>query len=219
MESAGGPDLNTGDDVVQDFHKLYYTSPQRTWQNTFWMGVHIKKCPLDIWIYQEILFRTRPDLIIECGTSRGGGALFLASMCDLMYCGRVLTIDINKLAGRPSHPRITYLTGSSLASDVVGAVRAALVPGERVMVILDSKHQKDHVLGECRTYGPLVTEGNYLIVEDTNINGNPVRPRFGPGPMEAVEEFLEEAGDRFVVDRECEKFLLTFNPSGYLRRI
>lgn len=86
------------------------------------------------------------------------------------------------------------------------------------MVILDSDHSKVHVLNELRIYSKLVTKGNYLIVEDTCINGHPVCQGFGPGPMEAVEEFLKENQD-FVVDRTREKFYLTFNPKGGLRRI
>ncbi len=85
------------------------------------------------------------------------------------------------------------------------------------MVILDSDHSRDHVLRELELYSPLVTPGCYLVVEDTNVNGHPVSPEFGPGPMEAVEAFLETTND-FEVDRSREKLLLTFNPSGYLRR-
>ena len=86
------------------------------------------------------------------------------------------------------------------------------------MVILDSDHTRDHVLRELELYAPLVTPGSYLVVEDTNINGHPVAPEFGPGPMEAVEAFLETT-DEFEVDRAREKLMLTFNPSGYLRRV
>ena len=68
---------------VDEFHRLYYNSPDRTWQNTFWLGVRAQKCPLDLWIYQEILWEMKPDLIIECGTAHGGSALFLASICDI----------------------------------------------------------------------------------------------------------------------------------------
>ena len=85
------------------------------------------------------------------------------------------------------------------------------------MVDLDSDHKKDHVLQELKIWSPFVTTGNYLIVEDTDLNGHPVRPDYGPGPMEALEEFLKENKD-FAVDQTREKFLLTFNPRGYLRK-
>jgi cephalosporin hydroxylase len=84
-------------------------------------------------------------------------------------------------------------------------------------VILDSDHERDHVLNELRLYAPLVSAGSYLIVEDSNVNGHPVVSDFGPGPAEAVEQFLAET-EEFEVDRSREKFFLTFNPSGYLRK-
>lgn len=89
--------------------------------------------------------------------------------------------------------------------------------GERVMVILDSDHSLTHVAGELEAFAPLVTPGCYLIVEDTNINGHPVYPEFGPGPMEAVLEFLPHHPE-FVVDARCERLLMTFNPNGFLLR-
>jgi cephalosporin hydroxylase len=86
-----------------------------------------------------------------------------------------------------------------------------------VLVILDSNHERDHVLDELRLYGPLVSSGSYLIVEDSNVNGHPVVPAFGPGPSEAIADFLAET-DEFSVDATREKFFLTFNPGGYLRK-
>lgn len=86
------------------------------------------------------------------------------------------------------------------------------------MVILDSDHRRDHVVRELRTYGPLVSPGSMLVLEDTIVNGHPVLPDFGPGPMEALEEFLAET-KTFEIDPIGEKFLISFNPRGYLRRI
>jgi cephalosporin hydroxylase len=87
-----------------------------------------------------------------------------------------------------------------------------------VLAILDSDHHADHVLAEMRAYASLITVGSYLVVEDTNVNGNPVLAEWGPGPREAVQRFLTET-DAFVVDREREKFFMTFNPGGYLKRV
>ena len=206
--------------LVDRFHRLYYNGYAlgKTWNSTFWLGVRTQKCPLDLWVYQEIIHEIRPDVIIETGTLNGGSALFLASMCDLIGKGSVITIDISHKEALPQHPRITCLLGSSVSDEIVQHVRSRIREGETVMAILDSDHHCDHVLSELRTYGALVTTGSYLIVEDTNINGHPVLSHFGPGPMEAVEEFLRENKD-FGVDREKEKFYLTFNPSGYLRKV
>jgi cephalosporin hydroxylase len=201
---------------VNGFHRLYYHSA--VFKDTFWLGTQVLKCPLDLWIYQEIIHELRPDIIVECGTYQGGSALFLASLCDLVNHGLVLTMDTKEMANRPQHPRIEYLHGSSIDAATVQVVGNRVASKDTVMVILDSDHEKEHVLMELSIYHQFVTPGSYLIVEDTNINGHPVLPKSGPGPMEAVREFLR-TNAHFAVDKTKEKFLLTFNPSGYLRRI
>lgn len=205
--------------VIAPFHRLYsYTADEGgTLADTRWLGVGAAKCPLDLWIYQEILYERRPDVIVECGTAAGGSALFLASMCDLLGHGRVVTIDVLE-AERPSHSRITYLIGSSVDPPTVERVRALIAPGESVMVILDSGHTQEHVLRELEVYADVVTEGQYMIVEDTAISGHPTHPELPPGPTEALEAFLPRSPG-LRVDRSREKLLLTMNPGGYLERV
>jgi cephalosporin hydroxylase len=210
--------------IVDEFHKLYYDAAVYggTWQNTYWLGVPTSKCPLDLWVYQEMLFELRPDVVVECGTFNGGSALYLASLLDVLGHGRVITIDIEPNPARPPHDRITYLSGSTTSPEVVAQVRRLVAESTgsspTVMVLLDSDHSQDHVAAELREYSPLVTPGSYVVVEDTNVNGHPVFADHGPGPMEAVDAFVSGT-DEFVVDTEREKFLLTFNPRGYLRRV
>jgi hypothetical protein len=156
------------DMIVRQFHRLYYHSYERTWKDTRYRGVTIWKCPLDLWLYQELLHELRPQLIVETGTAFGGSAYFLGDLCDAL--------------------------------------------------VLDSDHSRDHVLDELRAYADLVSVGSYFVVEDTNVNGHPAYPEFGPGPMEAVDAFLAE-DDRFEVDAGREKFFMTFNPRGYLRKV
>jgi cephalosporin hydroxylase len=139
--------------------------------------------------------------------------------------GRVLTIDVNNPPRRPAHPRIQYLTGSSTAEPSIAAVKSAAREATTVLVILDSDHSCQHVLDEMRIYADVVTSGSYLIVEDGIINGHPIFPeqifpKFepGPGPTEAIAQFMSERDD-FMIDDECEKFLMTFNPRGYLKKI
>jgi len=202
--------------VTDAFHRLYYDTA--VWKDTYWLGVHAQKCPLDLWIYQEILYEQRPDLIIETGTAHGGSALFLASVCELLGRGEIVTVDIHPIEDRPVHDRITYLTGSSTAAEVVSKVERLAEGREHILVILDSDHARDHVLDELRAYSRFVPAGGYLIVEDTNVNGHPVFPEHGPGPREAIEAFLTET-DEFEVDATREKLFLTFNPGGFLRKI
>jgi cephalosporin hydroxylase len=207
----------SAEEIVRQFHRLYYREREQTWQNTYWLGVPAHKCPLDLWIYQELFFKTRPDVIVESGTRFGGSALFLACMCELVGTGRVITIDVDPVEGRPEHPRLSYVEGSSVQPEVVAQVSSGITAGESVMVVLDSDHHKVHVLEELRLYSPMVTTESYLVVEDTNLHGNPVQTRF-LGPAEAVEEFLRETDD-FEIDRSCEKFFMTFNPGGFLKRV
>lgn len=204
--------------ISNQFHKLYYHSPSRPWLNTHWLGIPVLKCPLDIWIYQELIHEIKPDVIIECGTYKGGSALFFATLFDFLKHGRVITIDIQPDEQRPTHDRITYLLGSSIAPEIVAHVRSIIRPEETVLAVLDSDHSQAYVLQEMRIYSAMVTHGSYLIVEDTSINGHPVAPQYGPGPMEAVQAFLKE-NKAFVVDKSREKFFMSFNPSGYLRKI
>jgi cephalosporin hydroxylase len=203
--------------VVNPFHRVFYYSSRETWGDTTWLGVPLRKCPLDLWVYQEILEEVRPTVIVECGTAFGGSALYLASICDLLGHGEVITVDVEVDAypNRPAHDRITYIEGSSTAPETVSRVRELIAGREPVMVILDSDHSKQHVLEELRLYEPLVSRGSYLIVEDTNVNGHPVLTNFGPGPIEAIAEFTQE-NSALIRDSTREKYLLTFNPNGYL---
>ena len=205
--------------VVREFHELYYqrwTTGSGDTKNLSWFGYHLIKTPLDLWIYQELLVRTRPDIVVQTGTLNGGSALFLAMMQDLLGHGWIISIDIEDRPHRPTHPRLSYITGSSVDQAVVAYVFKQVGAG-RAMVILDSDHRADHVYDELIAYSPLVQLGDYLIVEDTNLNGHPVYRDFGPGPMEAIKKFLAK-DDSFCVDTGCERFLMTLNPGGYLRR-
>lgn len=204
--------------VVRRFHRLYYMTSRRTWRNTFFLGVPVAKCPLDLWVYQEIVNEVRPDLIVETGTAHGGSALYMAALCDMVGRGRVVSVDIVARENLPRHPRVSYVVGSSIEPETFERVKEQVRPGESVLVVLDSDHTRAHVLAELKLYGGLVTPGSYLIVEDTNVHGRPVFRSHGPGPAEAVAEFLAR-DSRFRADESREKFYMTFNPGGYLKRL
>ncbi len=175
-------------------------------RKTFWLGRSIKKCPTDAWIYQELIYKTFPDLIIETGTGFGGSALFMASICDLVGHGRIITIDVQDREPL-KHPRIKKIIGSSIEESTIRQIEVE--PNERVMVVLDSLHTYSHVLSEMRLFCPMIEHVDlYMVVEDSYL----------PGVQKAISTFLFE-DTRFVVDRECEKFGLTFHPGGFLRRV
>jgi cephalosporin hydroxylase len=203
--------------VTKWFHRAYYLAPEQTWENTRWLGRKIQKFPGDVWVYQEILSELRPDWIVETGTNWGGSAYYLACICDLLGHGQIVTVDIDAKPDLPEHERITYVAGSSTDPALVARVRELTGDAGVRLVILDSDHSYEHVRDELSAYSDLVTAGSYLIVEDTNIAGHPIGglPR---GPYESVDEFLAR-DRRFVRDRSREKFMMTFNPGGYLKRL
>lgn len=200
------------------FHRFFYyrffvKSPFE--KQIFWLGREISKSPLDSWIYQEILWETRPDVLIECGTGRGGSAFFFASIFDLIGKGEIITIDINDV--NIEHHRVTKIQGSSVSDEVFQKIKN-MTRGKKVMAVLDSDHTKKHVLKEMELYSQLVTSGQYMVVEDSNINNHPVLPGWGPGPMEAIKKFMKGRQD-FIVDSSREKFGATFYPKGFLKKL
>lgn len=197
-----------------------------------WFGHEYWSFATDAMILAELLARIRPALFIDVGVYRGGSSLFVAHMLDINAAAggpedaQVLGIDRwdNAELGpdalgnvRPVHPRIVYVKGDSVAPDIIAlAAEAAVVAGGPVFVSLDSDHTRDHVYAEMDAYGPLVTSGSYLLVQDTNL-GHDVLPDWGPGPAEAVADWLPRHPD-FAPDPACERLLLTSHPGGWLLR-
>ena len=190
---------------------------QKAFGNTSWLGVPTWKEPTDLWVYQHILVELKPDLVIETGTLYGGSALYLASLCELIGAGRVISVDIQHPRSLPQHARLEYILGSSTAPEVGARIRAEAARANTVMVILDSDHNYEHVLDELRLYSTMVTPGSYLIVEDTLFDFT-ASADFRPGPRAATRDFLAENKD-FEVDAARECYLVTQNPGGYLRRV
>lgn len=183
-----------------------------------YFGTPILKNPVDLLAYQQIVFDVAPEVIVETGTCYGGSALYLAHLCQLVGRGHVFTVDREPRGPMPPvHKRLTYIVGDSVAPETVERVHS-FVDGRSALVILDSDHAKDHVLAEMHAYQDLVPIGSYLIVEDTNINGHPIYVGHGPGPWEAVDEFLAEYEGRWEIDMDRE-YLSTYNPRGYLLRV
>lgn len=230
-ESSGGEPRPAAEDVPsqadvervsREFTKVFHDLKAQTFSTTTWLGVQLVKTPNDIVVMQQIINETKPDLIIETGVYLGGSALLFANLMDLLGIdGKVIAVDVDLAAVRPKvheHPKIELLEGSSTDPEIVARIRAAAERSERVMVDLDADHRAHHVLEELRIYSPLVTPGCYLIVEDGFLGGRPVRPDAVPGPSEALDAWFGEEPP-FEPDRWHERYLLTQNPRGYLRRV
>ena len=197
-----------------------------------WMGRPIIQLPTDIVAMQDVIWRTKPDLIIETGVAHGGSVIFSASMLQLLGGdGHVVGIDIDirehnrrEIEKSPVFPRITLLEGSSTDKEIVNRVYEIAKNYHTVMVILDSCHTESHVLNELQAYSPLVSNGCYLVVYDTSVEYMPDalnsdRPwSVGNNPSTAVKKFLE-SDHSFEVDHEIESYLMITNaPNGWLRK-
>jgi cephalosporin hydroxylase len=198
-----------------------------------WMGVPIIQFPADVMATQEVIFSTRPDVIIESGVARGGSVLFMASMLELIGSGMVIGIDIDirphnraSIEDNAMAKRIRLIEGPSTASETVAQVKAEIPDGASVMVVLDSDHSYEHVLAELRAYAPLVTVGQYLVVADTLLgrleqSQTPTRRSKvlfkGNEPLAALETYLRET-DRFEADPAINgKLIVASSPGGYLK--
>ena len=204
------------------YHRWYYDSG--IWQQVSFLGVTCLKSVTDLWNYQEILTQIRPSLLIEFGTACGGSALYFAHILGALNPeARVLTVDINPTAINSAvreHPRITCMHASTTDPAVAETITRmrSQAPGP-AFAIIDSDHRRQHVLAELLLLRPVLIEGDYLIVEDTNINGHPVLPGWGDGPMEALTDYERQFPSDYRHDSEREgKFGFTFAPNGFLVR-
>lgn len=198
--------------------------------NFTWFGRPIIQLPDDVMAIQELMFRVRPELVVETGIAHGGSVALSASILEVLGHGRVVAVDIDirahnreAMERHPLRHRFELIQGSSIDEKIAGRVREAAAGKQPVFVILDSNHTHEHVAAELELYSGLVTKGSYLIVLDTVIEdmaegSYPDRP-WGKGnnPKTAVHEFLLK-NKRFVIDKEIEnRLLFTAAPDGFLK--
>jgi cephalosporin hydroxylase len=213
------------DAVATEYCKWYYGALVQN--TTTWSGVTCWKSVSDMWNYQEILFELKPSLVIEFGTRYGGSALFFAHVMRQnsrpSQPFKVLSVDISHKVLDPAarrDPDILFVESSSTAPMVAEQIQRLKFqfPG-RIFAILDSDHSRDHVVAEMKLLRPLLSAGDYLVVEDSCINGHPVLPGWGPGPYEAIEAYEHEYPNDYIHDRRREnKFGWTFATNGFLIR-
>ncbi len=198
--------------------------------NFDWLGLPIIQLPQDIVALQEIIWSTKPDLIIETGVARGGSIIFHASMLRLLgNNGRVVGIDIDirphnreAIEKHPLSGNVTLIQGSSIDNVIVNQVKSLIKPSDKVMVILDSNHTHEHVLAELSLYHELVSKGCYLVVLDTvieDIDYEYANRSWSKGnnPKTAVHEFIKKT-DKFIIDTDIHnKLIFTVAPDGYLK--
>jgi cephalosporin hydroxylase len=234
INSEKSAEMARDGDLKREAFDLFLRMCQYKYSYNFtWLGRPIIQFPQDMIAMQEIIWKVKPDLIIETGIAHGGSLIFSASILEMIGGdGRVLGIDIDirahnriEIERHPLYRRITMIEGSSIHPDIVEQARDAARGKENVLVVLDSNHTAAHVAKELECYAPLVTQGSYLVVFDTVVEEMPEesfpdRPwGRGNNPQTAVRQFLQ-GNDRFEIDDEIEaKLLITVAPGGYLKCI
>ena len=212
------------------------------WDNKYvysftWMGRPIVQLPDDMFRIQEVIYTLHPDVIIETGVAHGGSLIFYAGLCNAMGGGRVIGIDIeihphNRTAieAHELFPLITVIEGSSIDPATVAQVRALTRADDTVMVLLDARHTKDHVLAELRAYSPLVCVGSYIVAMDGIMEEVVGAPRTEPdwawnNPKQAALEFVRE-NTNFKIEEPTFPFnegtireRVTYWPSAYIKRV
>lgn len=202
-----------------------------------WMGRPIIQLPDDMIRLQEVIYSVQPDVLIETGVAHGGSLVFYAALFEAMGRGRVIGVDIeirphNRLAieAHAMKKRIELVEGSSTDPAVLDQVRAQLKPEDKVLVILDSNHTKEHVLNELRAYGELVSVGSWIVATDGIMEQVAGGPRTAPdwswnNPRQAALDFVAE-DKRFVIEEPMPTFnegvaqaRVSYWPDAYIRRI
>lgn len=195
-----------------------------------WMGVRIIQLPHDIVQVQELIWRLQPDVIVETGVAHGGSLIFSASLLELIGKGHVIGIDVEirphnraNIEAHPMKKRITLIEGSSVAPETVAQAQKLVAGAKTVLVLLDSNHSAAHVAEEIKLYGPLVTEGSYLVVMDGAQGHVADIPRgkaewLQDNPLTAIRAFLANNPD-YAMDPHYTRMHVTSNPEGYLRKL
>lgn len=191
--------------------------------NNKYFGIQTLKNPLDFWVYQEIIFEIKPDVIIEIGNFRGGSTLALAHILDNINTpnSKILALDIDHSSINEKvikHNRIKLITGNALTS--LRAIKGFIKDTDKVLIIEDSSHIYEDTLEILRLYSDLVTIGSYFIIEDSIVDNGLYVPylKHNGGPYRAIKDFIQE-NNNFEIDRTKEKFVITWNPKGFLKRV
>jgi cephalosporin hydroxylase len=209
-------------DFFDRYHQWYYNS--NVWKTTTFMGIKCQKSVCDMWNYQEIIYNLQPSLIVEGGTAYGGSALYFSFILkSINPKSKIVSVDIDHSLVPESartNGHIEFLTGKVTDENTILRIKElrTIFKGP-LFIILDDDHTKNNVLTEMKAIRNILTTGDYLIVEDSNINGHPVLPSWGEGPMEAINEYFQIYPNDYKRDiiRE-EKFGFTFAPKGFLIR-
>jgi cephalosporin hydroxylase len=213
-----------------------------TWDTKYvyafsWMGRPVIQLPDDLLRIQEVIWRIKPDVIIETGVAHGGSLIFYASILNVLGSGRVIGVDIDirphnrkAIIEHPLYRFITLIEGSSVAPATVAQVNSLIAPGQRVLVVLDSNHTKAHVLEELRSYAPLVSVGSYIVACDGMLELVAGAPRTKDdwswnNPLQAAHAFVAERDDfvieepEFPFNESVVRTRVSYWPDAFIKRL
>ena len=207
---ASSLDMTLREWIERYQHKLVF-------DRVHYRGVSTWKNVLDLWVYQELIWEASVEVVIEIGTRHGGTTLWLSDLLRNFRGdnGTVISIDLER-PGLQLPANVHFICGDSVAPSTVAEARE-ICAARKTMVIADGNHAADHVLEEMRLYTPLISLGSYFIAEDGIVDVMDWK-EYTPGPMVAAQRFLSETTE-FELDRAPEKFLLTYAPGGFVKRI
>lgn len=218
------PFLNAFDDLAVRRIRFLMTIG---WEyKNYWLGVPLLQNPEDMITYAELIYRLKPETIVETGTYHGGLALYLATVLEkINRQGKIVTVDIESSgwdeelkAGRITPEfleRIVFIKGSSTNDSVIRQV-AQYAEGKSCLVILDSDHRREHVFRELQLYTQFVSKGSYVIVNDTD--WPPLNKTSGKGPMAAIKDFMS-SNSSFVIDPDLPRHIYSCAHNGFLKRM
>ena len=231
-----------GFDTPEAFHIISQIWLRAGWDNKYvysftWLGRPIIQLPEDMMRIQEVIYSLQPDVVIETGVAHGGSLVFYASLCKAMARGRVIGIDIeirpHNRAAIETHALSSFITlieGSSVDATIIEKVQAQIGPDDKVLVLLDSCHTKEHVLSELRAYAPLVSPGSYIVAMDGIMEQVAGAPRTEPdwtwnNPRRAALEFAE-TNSEFAIEEPAFLFnegtiteRVTYWPAAFIKRV
>jgi cephalosporin hydroxylase len=199
---------------------LIYHQKEIVFNQVSWMGTPTFKNIIDAWIYQEIIYEVQPDIIVEIGSKYGGSTKYFANLLDIIGKGMLISIDIDRSGYNLVHKRVKELTGNSSDSKILTKVEY-LCRGRTVMVIQDGDHRRKQALEDLENYSKYVSINSYFIMEDGIVDLFHHGDGLGykdEGPLAAIEDFLSR-NSNFVIDSLRERYILTYNPKGFLKRI
>lgn len=214
---------NLEDSLSMNIKDWLYYHQNNVHFNQKYRGLNMIKNPFDLVIYEELFWETKPNVIIEIGNAYGGFTLWLLDRLRIIGINnpKVVTIDLEKIGDEnikeAEKNGIISIVGDCNSPDVLNKIKKSILPEDKVLIIEDSAHTYENTIKVLENYKDIVSVGSYLIIEDGICDV--IDLGVSPGPMKAVEKWINKNNHEFEIDRSRERYIMTYNPKGYLKRV